>query len=652
MILESLGLIDFRCYLGRVDVPFSIDPERNTTVIEGTNGAGKTSILHALNFVLYGRDAVTSDSPLINYERLKTARENSPASATVILHFADGGRLYKLQRRTKGYLLGNVFRFASTQDEVSLTYTKPDGNTDRDPFPQQSIESMLPSAIRTFFLFDGDRIADFTKPGRERDTKIGEAVNEVLHIVALSRAIEDTAKIAGEKRRALDKPGGAPAVAKTNSEITVQEAQIERCRERLVLAEKTLREREDELSKIDVALASILAVARLAKERKDLDVAREGKLERASQLRRQLSRAIVAGVPALVTGKVKTAANILAKYKARHEIPARIQEYFLRDLLEKGLCICGRELDAGSSSREHLEALKNSLIPNSLQDAATQLSSRLRPMRDEVQLRVATIAGLLSEIEKNGIELGRIDRELERVGSEIDASAIDRAQTLNRNRTDLARQITQANSEHEREQRQLDSALSYRDKLNDKLKGELAKQTGFRELAAGWSVARECHEAFVRVKSILEERLRMTLGEDATEILSNLVSDSKKHFFSEIRIDPGFLLRVLDSDGRDVRSQLSMGETQVSSLAFMLAMTRLGGQQAPLVVDTPLARLDVSVRAHTAHWLPMLTSQLILLVTDAEFGPDVAAELAPKIGVRMRLNPTKTGTTVLAEPHG
>jgi DNA sulfur modification protein DndD len=95
-----------------------------------------------------------------------------------------------------------------------------------------------------------------------------------------------------------------------------------------------------------------------------------------------------------------------------------------------------------------------------------------------------------------------------------------------------------------------------------------------------------------------------------------------------------------------------MGETQVSSLAFMLAMTRLGGQQAPLVVDTPLARLDVSVRAHTAHWLPMLTSQLILLVTDAEFGADVAAELAPKIGARMRLNPTKTGTTVVAEAHG
>ena len=652
MILESLGLIDFRCYLGRVDINFSTDSERNTTVIQGTNGAGKTSILHALNFVLYGRDAVTSDSPLINYEKLKTSRENNPAAATVILQFADGGRTYKLQRRTKGYLVGDAFRFASTQDEASLTYTMPDGNTERDPFPQQSIESMLPNAIRTFFLFDGDRIADFTRPGRERDTKISEAVNEVLHIVALSRAIEDTARIAGEKRRALDKPGGAPAVAKTNSEITMQEAQIVRCRERVVLTEKTLREREDELSSIDAALASILAVARLARERKDLDVAREGKLERASQLRRQLSRAIVAGVPALVTAKVKAAATILAKYKARHEIPDRIQDYFLSDLLEKGVCICGRELDAGSSSREHLEELKKSLMPNSLQEAATQLSSRLRPMRDEVQLRTSAIAGLLKEIETNGIELGRIDRELERVGSEIDGSAIDRAQTLNRNRTELARQITQANSEHEREQRQLDAALSYREKLIDKLKIELAKQTGYRELAAGWSVARECQEAFVRVKAILEERLRATLGEDATEILKNLVSDSKKHFFSEIKIDPGFLLRVLDSDGRDVRSQLSMGETQVSSLAFMLAMTRLGGQQAPLVVDTPLARLDVSVRAHTAHWLPMLTSQLILLVTDAEYGADVAAELTPKIGARMRLNPTNTGTIVVEEAYG
>jgi hypothetical protein len=81
-------------------------------------------------------------------------------------------------------------------------------------------------------------------------------------------------------------------------------------------------------------------------------------------------------------------------------------------------------------------------------------------------------------------------------------------------------------------------------------------------------------------------------------------------------------------------------------------MTRLGGQEAPLVVDTPLARLDVSVRANTAQWLPNLTPQLVLLVTDAEYGPDVQEKLSGRIGLKMRLSPSGTGTHVEQEING
>jgi DNA sulfur modification protein DndD len=93
-----------------------------------------------------------------------------------------------------------------------------------------------------------------------------------------------------------------------------------------------------------------------------------------------------------------------------------------------------------------------------------------------------------------------------------------------------------------------------------------------------------------------------------------------------------------------------MGETQVSSLAFMLAMTRLGGQQAPLVIDTPLGRLDESVRLNAAHWLPQLTAQLVLLVTDSEYSDEVERELSGRVGASMVLRPGPSGTTIV--PNG
>jgi DNA sulfur modification protein DndD len=619
-------------------------------VIQGTNGAGKTSILQALNFVLYGLNAVTTESPVINETVLAGGREYAPARAVVMLEFKDSGRSYKLTRIARGYRQGDRVHYISGPNEVTLTYTKRDGNTERDPIPDQCIEGMLPSPIRTFFLFDGDRIADFTRPGRERDGTINRAVNDVLHIEALSRSVEHVGKIAADKRRSLDR-SPAPAVEKTKSEITVQEALLANRRERLKQIEGVLLEREERLATVDQAISSIFEIQKLAESRRKLETSLSGRQERADQLRRRLARAIVAAVPALAFKKMEAAGKILDKYKARHEIPARIADYFLQDLLRRGECICRRPIDDGTQARSELEGLLKSLLPNSVQDRATQLAGRLRPLRDEKDSRVALLVAILSEIQENDGEMDRIDHELERIGANIDASAVDRGKALNTERGAITREIRQKIEERSRANRELDAAAAFKSKLEDQLKTELSKRAGYSEMSRTWVVAKECHEALQRVKTVLEDRLRATLGAEATSILRNLVSDSKKYFFSEIKVDAGFLLRVIDNEGRDVRSQLSMGETQVASLAFMLAMTRLGGQEAPLVVDTPLARLDVSVRGNAAHWLPNLTPQLVLLVTDAEYGSDVEEHISSRVGLKMRLSPSPAGTTVESEVY-
>ena len=101
MILTRLQMRDFRCYAGLVTIDFSAGPSRNTTIIQGTNGAGKTSILHALNFALYGISAVPNenDAPIINNQVLKPSREDKPARARVILDFTDQFNRYQFEQR-------------------------------------------------------------------------------------------------------------------------------------------------------------------------------------------------------------------------------------------------------------------------------------------------------------------------------------------------------------------------------------------------------------------------------------------------------------------------------------------------------------------------------------------------------------------------
>lgn len=647
MILEKLQLREFRCYNGMAEVNFA-SGTKNATVVLGTNGAGKTSILQALNFVLYGFSAADQglDAPLISNNALKGSHSDSPARASVALHFTHDGVSYQLNRVLKGFLEGGRVRYlAAKPEDLRLTFRTPDGNTERDSFPQQRIEQMLPSPIKTFFLFDGDRIADFTKPGRERDEKIREAVNDVLHIKALSRAAERTAKIASDKMRQLERTN-VPVIKKVMAEIDEQTRIVE---EKRRIAEEMQREIDilaRRIDQIDEELIAFGEVAKLAGERRELEKRQQAYIERSKQLHEALAKATIAAVPALVQPAMGTTIATLDRYKSKHEIPARIADYFLRDLLERHACICGRPVEDGSHEYHELEALLKSLVPNSIQDRATELLNRLRPLEADSNAGIRELLEILKQISTNGTELSRLDKELERIGGDIDASAYDRSIELNKERRGAGQRVMDLKQKVGLADRDAKIAVHTKKTLEERLKSEARKAEGLRGLQREWAVAKECAEALQRARAELEERLRETLGEEATDILRKLVSDAKSYFFSQVKVDANFLLRVLDLDGRDVRSQLSMGETQVSSLAFMLAMTRLGGQEAPLVVDTPLARLDVSVRSHAAHWLPQLTPQLVLLVTDAEYEASVREELQPFLGSCMRLVPSADGTQI------
>lgn len=76
----------------------------------------------------------------------------------------------------------------------------------------------------------------------------------------------------------------------------------------------------------------------------------------------------------------------------------------------------------------------------------------------------------------------------------------------------------------------------------------------------------------------------------------------------------------------------SPGETQLLSLSFMLAMTAISDVEAPLVIDTPLARLDKRVRSNLLQSLPGLTRQLVLLVTDSEMDSSLRPIIDSSVG--------------------
>jgi DNA sulfur modification protein DndD len=78
-------------------------------------------------------------------------------------------------------------------------------------------------------------------------------------------------------------------------------------------------------------------------------------------------------------------------------------------------------------------------------------------------------------------------------------------------------------------------------------------------------------------------------------------------------------------DGKKVtweETNTSAGQRQVRMLAFYEALRRLAKLVPPLVVDTPLARLDKEIRANVLDQLYLMGHQSIILCTNAEIDPE------------------------------
>ena len=128
----------------------------------------------------------------------------------------------------------------------------------------------------------------------------------------------------------------------------------------------------------------------------------------------------------------------------------------------------------------------------------------------------------------------------------------------------------------------------------------------------------------------------------------------RKHPFVErICVDLAtFGITLHRADHSFPRSWLSAGENQLLAIATLWALRELSGRATPVIIDTPLSRLDSQHRQSMLHdFFPHASHQVILLATDAEIDGAALKRLAPAIAriYRMEYDPATGATTHTVE---
>jgi DNA sulfur modification protein DndD len=232
-------------------------------------------------------------------------------------------------------------------------------------------------------------------------------------------------------------------------------------------------------------------------------------------------------------------------------------------------------------------------------------------IRDLIGLR-ERIQRRLKELETQRLQLQGVDEDgtLRALHDEL-KSAQQALSEQNRQLGDLERQKTALDAEINR--------------LNSEYQRENQR---YLQSEPAQSVARKAECVRSMINDLLPRLFQLKV-DNLSECVSRRFRDmAHRNWIDRIEIDPSGASRLIGQDGSELRFDPSAGENQIFATALFAGLADVSGYHIPLVVDTPLARLDSMHRENLlAYWRSDPERQVILLSQDKEIDASLAEML-------------------------
>ena len=628
-----------------LELRFSSDADRNLTVVRAANESGKTTILNALQWALYGDSALPGKGEgfrlhPIDWEASEGKRV--PITATVefeLTTFRRGPsglretrRQYRIVRSTYEEIDSTARRSPSTVKLFALNDT---GATPIDA-PEALINEELPPELRDVFFTDGDRALSFIEADVALSTKrerVQRAIRSLLGLGVIEDAIKHVRKAAADVNRQAKQVGGGGELNKIASRLEMIDDETSKLETDLEDAKQQFSAFDEKVEETDKKIAAALQKGDKEQLKKDLEAAKKkikqlddqlgaANKEHAALFRsRSLANDLLAPV-------LRQAFEKLEELHDQGKIPNTTVPV-LEDRLAAEVCICGETLSPGDPDghrrRSHIQKLiDDSQKADAIQETITSLYFGARPQQSG-----GNEERWLEDYEKvvksrDGLQILRDDagREYRALELQLDALPDTDIQGLRETRR------------HYKDQR--DRYLSKRTEIETKLAGLQRDREGLtqerdrllREQKKGARIIAEL-EVTQDVTQVLQSAYDRITNEELHKV-SQLMNDI---FLEMIGADPeqGAIIRraeistefdiiVYGPNDRTLNPDrdLNGASRRALTLAFILALTKVSEVEAPNVIDTPLGMTSGYVKRSILRTAVRESAQLILFLTHDE----------------------------------
>ena len=650
MIFDEIVLHNFGLYQGTQRAELTPPaPNKPVVLVGGLNGGGKTTLLDALQLVLFGPHAKCSNRGSLAYPEYLSRcihRKAGNAEAGIEIafrHTVEGTEEhYHLRRFWKTTGNGCKERF----EVFKNGHAEP---TLADNWATQ-VEEFFPANIAHLFLFDGEQVEAYASQ-TDSSALIGAAIQNLLGLDMVDQLEKDL--LVYERRKRSDDKNAPRDTGITSAQDAVRDLRrrVDALKQerasvqthRIDKQHRALRKIEGKYRKIGGALYD----QKDAIERKWLD-----SVQHVSNGEAALRDFAGGASPLLLTRVFLESAEL----RDQHEEECRRARELAVALKERDKAAL-RHMRGQKAEKQVIDALKAFLDADRADREALGKKHTVLDITPEVRSDLHTLLrGDMGQLATEAAKLlsqqsrRRADEEQARVEHESIPGA-DTVEDIAKERRELRSEIAELESMHaamgqdiDRQQRDL----------------ELREQALARRLEAD---AKDQGRRDDRSRILLHSgKVRSTLGAFRYAVIARhvrrieqLVLESyqqllrKSCLVTRLSIDPeDYDLTLYGRDDEPLSAErLSAGERQLLAIALLWGLATASGRPLPTAIDTPLGRLDSVHRMHLVErYLPFASHQILLLSTDEEIAGEYHQRLRPWIGHTYQLTyDDRTGAT-------
>ncbi len=647
--VRNITVKNFRTYYGEKEpIELSVDPKKPVTVIHGTSGRGKTSLLNAIHWCIYGiekkqvKQKQTSSEGLVHSYVIDTLEPGQEENMFVrIIMENEGGQIeYEIEREIIVKKLSSettekwndVVKAkipVSIDATSSATFAYRDQDSDElvritsEENIRDRLESIFPEILSSYVLFDAELLKQFES--QNEDVLIRSGIETITGLPIVNTARKNIAK---ENKKITSSNVTAKAEFKNLQwEIERFEKEIENREEDNEKKSKTIAEISKEIAEITKFLLSHDDEAIKENELRMKDISDQiSKLGQTNEkIKSDMKNIIFENLSKYyLHDAFIVTSNKFEDWTKAGLIPSRFTKEALQGLLDDKMCICERPLtDNDKKYRENVSEAIKKVYEAAVGSEIGKIRGGIEDIVDETGAESSNsfyneYTTLQTNLAKSRNLRATRKSELKKLQDAFDSTMYDKVVQQTQQRKKFEREVDGWKNEINSNNLKLNlykPKLDVKEKEFDKLKKQEIKDDFAKNNIALCDYAED----------ILQQASESLLG----DFKSIVESTTQEYFlkiapqakeFSGIKIDDdNFTISALRKSGKE--KEISQGQAHALGLSYISGIRTITKHNYFMMVDSPFHNISQESKLLACVDLPtkMGSTQVTFFCTNTEY---------------------------------